>query len=595
MATKTTLKPNRIEQLPIGQLVPDSDQPRRSIDDAALAALADNIKARGVIQPILVRAVNKVFVIVDGERRWRAAKLARLKVVPAMLHVAGTTEVELRVDQVAANNLRQALSPMDFARFLRRLRDEQKLPVSGIAAALEKHGMQAMKKQEIETQLLLTELPDWAQEMVDGKTLDLAAAPVIRRATQDPKIAPAVRKSLEQKVTWSGRVTTNEAREAFRNAMRDTYVNLDHTGSWYSDAVCFDHKTRCKGCEHYATGDGLAVCKSKKLFAEHQAEAKAAGLGPGGKKPEPQHLAAARQEKAKVEQREQSIERTASEYLLRYILWQLDEVLERDLDLCYSLVLWAAAWRPAGGYQCDRQQARVREMFGDERLEEHRARWSSLSDFLIPIGALPRTPHELNRTAAVRLIARQIKDCLDLTHMILLARHVWGEDLAAFWKMDAAFPKLFRKAELVHQLKACGAELPEGRKSWDAMKITDLRAALLENAAKVGVPQLLRDLYAAELRPAARRQIGATTCIGCGCTYEDACEGGCSWVAVDHDDGIGVCSSCQDEHLARFEAGERELSPEAEARMAERDEHWDDDADDSVDAPVPDDDEDEAA
>lgn len=156
--------------------------------------------------------------------------------------------------------------------------------------------------------------------------------------------------------------------------------------------------------------------------------------------------------------------------------------------------------------------------------------------------------------------------------------------------------KLVMWYELVHQLKACGAPLPEGRKSWDAMKGGELQAQLLANAERVGVPAILKDLYEQKI-VRALRQIDATTCtcIGCGCTYEDACEGGCSWVAVDHDDGIGVCSSCQDEHLARFEAGERELSPEAEARMAERDEHWDDDADDSVDAPVPDDDEDEAA
>lgn len=572
MAATVTLKPGHIAQLPIGQLAPDPDQPRTSIDEAALQALADNIKARGVLQPILVRAGEKGLVIVDGERRWRAAKLARLKAVPAMLHVAGTTEVELRVDQVAANNLRQALSPMDFARFLRRLRDDQKLPASGIAAALEQHGMKALTKQEIETQLLLTDLPDWAQDMVDAKTLDLAAAPAIRRAAQDPEIGKAVRKSLEQKVDWSGRVTASEARETLRNVMRNTYVDLDRISSWNSEPVHFAHKTRCKGCEHYTTGDGFAVCRSKKLFAEHQAEAKAAGLGPGGSPPKRETKATvAKVEKQKAEQRERSIESTAREYLLRYILTALDQPIETDYQLALSLVLWAAARYP-GAYGDGRTPPRIREMFGHDRADAVEQRWEGLPQML-------RAPADLSdsrRPDDVRLVARQVKDTCDLEHMIILARHVWGEDLASFWRMDEAFPKLFRKAEIAHQLKACGAQLPEGRRSWDAMKTAELQAQLLANAERVGVPQILRDLYEQEIIPVRRAgrdpaaAPDAPVCIGCGCWEYDACDEGCTWLVTDGNRGVCDSPHCKTDHLPRWQSGDRSFSPAAQERREER-------------------------
>lgn len=488
--TATALKPGRVEQLPVGKLAPDPGQPRKAFDEKALAALADNIKARGILQPILVRSLGiGGYQIVDGERRWRAAKLAKLKQVPVMLSHQRTDLVEIRVDQVAANNLREQLTEMEQARFLRDLRDSQKLSANEIAATLEKHGMKALGRKDIEARLLLTDLPDWAQAMIDGEQLEVGAAPAILRGAKIPGIAAGLRKHVEARVGWRGIVTDKDAWDAVARAAEDKHKDLTKVESYYPDPVHFDHKTRCKGCEHYQAGRGFAVCTSATLFTAHNQEAKDAGLGPGGRRQEPKALAGAREEKAKTEQREHSIERTAQEYLHRWLLRLIDsERLYAQPAIESALLMWAAARQP-GGWGIGQTPQRIATMWGVERTQAVSERWDSLKDFL----SVPASQHADPEC----LIARQILDSLDFGHLLLVARHLYGESLAAFWLMDAEFPKLFRKAEIIAQLTRCGAQPPEGTKAknWEAMKTSDLHAAMLANATAIGVPTILIDLY----------------------------------------------------------------------------------------------------
>ena len=75
-----------LRQLAVTSLSPGKYQPRTHMDQAALAELADSIKQRGIVQPILVREVsNNKFEIIAGERRWRAAQLAGLATVPVLV------------------------------------------------------------------------------------------------------------------------------------------------------------------------------------------------------------------------------------------------------------------------------------------------------------------------------------------------------------------------------------------------------------------------------------------------------------------------------------------------------------------------------
>src|SRR5690606_28104092 len=125
-------------------LVPDPDQPRQSFEKNSLQALADNIRQRGIQVPLLVRIKSEgkknVTVIKDGERRWRAAKLAKLKTVPVLLAHAGDAS-QILIDQVAVNDLREKLKPMELAQALVKMRDQDKLSANEIASRMSKQGL----------------------------------------------------------------------------------------------------------------------------------------------------------------------------------------------------------------------------------------------------------------------------------------------------------------------------------------------------------------------------------------------------------------------------------------------------------------------
>lgn len=108
-----------VRLIPVASIEPHPGQPRRTFDEDALAELAESIKARGVIQPILVRPHGHRFQIVAGERRWRAAQKARLHEIPAIVREfsdAETMEVAL-----VENIQRQDLNAIEEAQAYSRL------------------------------------------------------------------------------------------------------------------------------------------------------------------------------------------------------------------------------------------------------------------------------------------------------------------------------------------------------------------------------------------------------------------------------------------------------------------------------------------
>jgi ParB family transcriptional regulator, chromosome partitioning protein len=113
----------RLQQIAVSQLRPGKYQPRSQMDPDAIAQLAESIKAQGVIQPILARAVDEgMFEIIAGERRWRAATLAGLQNVPAVVrNVADEAALAMALIE---NIQREDLNPIEEATGIRRLIDE---------------------------------------------------------------------------------------------------------------------------------------------------------------------------------------------------------------------------------------------------------------------------------------------------------------------------------------------------------------------------------------------------------------------------------------------------------------------------------------
>lgn len=112
------------KEIELGRIEPDPDQPRRTFDDERLDELRDSILAEGVLQPIVVRYEENrdIYVIVHGERRWRASKLAKQKTIPAL--VRDVPAARRLVQQLMENVVRDDLNAIDRAAALRTLREQ---------------------------------------------------------------------------------------------------------------------------------------------------------------------------------------------------------------------------------------------------------------------------------------------------------------------------------------------------------------------------------------------------------------------------------------------------------------------------------------
>lgn len=111
----------QVQYLDINSIIPDPLQPRKTFDDSSLKQLADSIAEHGVLQPITVRTSNKGYIIVMGERRYRASKLAEQKTIPAIVRDFVNNDV-LEV-QIIENLQRRDVEPTEEAEAIAYLTD----------------------------------------------------------------------------------------------------------------------------------------------------------------------------------------------------------------------------------------------------------------------------------------------------------------------------------------------------------------------------------------------------------------------------------------------------------------------------------------
>jgi ParB family chromosome partitioning protein len=167
-ATKTR-EQEELAQLPIGALKPGKYQPRTRMDNASLTELADSIRARGVIQPIIVRPVGaEQYEILAGERRWRAARIAGLERVPAVIREV-PDEAALGIGLIE-NIQREDLNPLEEANGLKRLIEEFQLTHEQVATAI------GRSRTGVTNLLRLLELAAPVQAMLQDGKIDMGHA-----------------------------------------------------------------------------------------------------------------------------------------------------------------------------------------------------------------------------------------------------------------------------------------------------------------------------------------------------------------------------------------------------------------------------------
>jgi ParB family chromosome partitioning protein len=176
--------------IPTDRIDRDPDQPREVFDEGSLARLAESLKARGQLQPIRARwdEGRGVYVIIAGERRWRAARMAGLATVSAVLVEGEIPPAELLALQLVENCLREDLRPVEQARAYRALIDRHGWSIRQLAAEL------ALDHTAVSRALSLLDLPGPVQARVEqGEIPAWTAYEIVKAETPEAQAELAER------------------------------------------------------------------------------------------------------------------------------------------------------------------------------------------------------------------------------------------------------------------------------------------------------------------------------------------------------------------------------------------------------------------
>jgi ParB family transcriptional regulator, chromosome partitioning protein len=177
-------------EIEVGRIVADPEQPRTEFDPGAIARLAESLKSHGQIQPISVRWSDDMgrYLIVTGERRWRASILAGRPTIAAVILEGERTESQVLEMQLVENCLREDLQPIEQARAFRTLMDRNDWTAARLAEALQLTGASVTRA------LALLDLPYTVQEAVaSGELAPSVAYEVSKLADPDAQAEIAAR------------------------------------------------------------------------------------------------------------------------------------------------------------------------------------------------------------------------------------------------------------------------------------------------------------------------------------------------------------------------------------------------------------------
>ncbi|GGW29176.1 ParB/RepB/Spo0J family partition protein [Vreelandella hamiltonii] len=239
----------RLERLPLGQLTRGKYQPRRDIQPEALEELADSIRAQGVMQPIVVRPIGPDrYEIIAGERRWRAAQLAELDVIPAVIrHVSDDVALALALIE---NIQRENLNAIEEALALKRLAEEFELTQQQVADAVGK------SRTQVANLLRLLALDPEVQTLLERGDLDMghARALLSLNSAQQRQVAHEVvnqdltvrdTEALVKKVHDTQQAPVASAKKVAKTA--DVARLETHLGELLGAPVSIDHGQKGKG------------------------------------------------------------------------------------------------------------------------------------------------------------------------------------------------------------------------------------------------------------------------------------------------------------------------------------------------------------
>lgn len=212
-------------ELPIEKLSPRRNQPRRTIDPAELEQMVATIRALGIIQPIVVRPLDGPsadnYEIVAGERRWRAAQLAGISTVPAIIRTLDERRTALY--SLAENIARSDLNPLELAKGYQSVVEEQGFSQTELAEAI------GQNVKTVNRVLRLLKLPDLIQELIAQGSLTAKHGELLLGLPRTQQLEMAQRAADQE---WSVRELERrmvKPAEAAQRASSSRVINGDIT------------------------------------------------------------------------------------------------------------------------------------------------------------------------------------------------------------------------------------------------------------------------------------------------------------------------------------------------------------------------------
>lgn len=177
----------------INEIEPNKNQPRKRFDEDSLTELAESIKLHGVIQPLIIRKDGKLYTIIAGERRWRAARMAGLKKVPAI--IKDYTSREIMEIALIENIQRQDLNPIEEAQAYQNLIDEYHLKQDEVAEKVSK------SRAAVTNSLRLLRLTKKVQQMVIDDIISGGHARALLSLEDEEKQEELAMRILDEKLS----------------------------------------------------------------------------------------------------------------------------------------------------------------------------------------------------------------------------------------------------------------------------------------------------------------------------------------------------------------------------------------------------------
>ena len=239
-----------LRELPVDLLERGRYQPRVDMRQESLQELADSIRAQGLVQPIIVRPLDAAeggaetrYEIVAGERRWRAAQLAGLDAIPAL--VRDMSNREAVAVGLIENMQREDLNPLEEAGALRRLVNEFEMTHAEAAGAV------GRSRATVTNLMRLLELPDEVKELVEARSLNMGHARALLALADPEALVDVARRAVRH--GWSVRETERAVNRLARPAVKPppapaTDPDVQRLETQLSDrlgaSVRIDHRTK---------------------------------------------------------------------------------------------------------------------------------------------------------------------------------------------------------------------------------------------------------------------------------------------------------------------------------------------------------------